>query len=143
MGGAGLLVVLTSQSVRDWSVFVGVICSERVSLTLMPPLPAFRLLGKVGGRSILSGMGVFLGCCWGCFSGGLVSAGRSDMTWSMTATAWAQISPVLRHWMRGQVVSMSVSECILTVTRVGFAPERSEPVMMLPFCFDSMTAPCL
>ncbi len=142
-GGAGLLVFSMSQSVRLWSLFVGEELSEGESLILIPPLPLFRLEGNVGGRSILRGMGVFLDVCWGCFSGGLESVGGVEMVWSMTATAWEQISPVLLHWMRGQVVSTSVDEFILMVTRVGLAPERSDPVMMLAFCFDSMTAPCL
>lgn len=68
-----------------------------------------------------------------------------EMEWSMRATAWWQISPVLRHWMRGQTVSMSVSEWILTVTRVGlvFPLDRRVPVMMLAFLDESITAFCL
>ena len=69
----------------------------------------------------------------------------SEMECSMMATACEQTSPVLRHCIRGQTVSMSVSEWILTVTRVGlvFPPDRSVPVIMLPFLDESITAPCL
>ena len=67
------------------------------------------------------------------------------MECSISATAWAQISPVLRHWILGQTVSMSVSEWILTVTLVGLglAPEWSVPVMTEPFLTESVTKPCL
>ena len=160
MGGVGLPVCSMSQLVRvesdGWSSKSSESTEKGASLMLSPPWPPLRLAGKFGGRWIWTGWAG----CWGSevrfslevwFSevGGLVVESllelESEIEWSIRATAWAQISPVLRHCMRGQTVSMSVSEWILTVTRVSFAfpPERRLPVMMLAFLVESMTAPCL
>lgn len=129
-----------------------VVSSTRDSLTLIPPFPALILSGKVGGRSIWRGMQVFLLVLGVSFCAEelalvlVVSGGEAtEMECSMRATACAQISPVRRHCILGQTVSMSVSEWILTVTRVGLglAPARNVPVMTLPLVVESSTEPCL
>ena len=122
------------------------------SLMLRPPLQSwlmFRVSGKFGGRLICSGIGLFLGC-FGVllevsFSVEVCVGAVSEMECSIRATAWAHISPVRRHWILGQTVSMSVSEWIFTVTRVGLglAPARRFPVMTEPLRTESITDPCL